>query len=150
MNHDRYIADLVEKFLDGRTTNSEERELYVWFRTHDVPEEWKPLKSMFAWYEEGMPEGSAEQVVEQRPMLLQPRVIPLRRWLQVVGGCAALLAIVMFLFREDTFGGDAQKQGSDADDSTIVATVDDDLMRRADLIEQQAYELLAWAEINNL
>lgn len=149
MNHDRYIADLVEKFLDGRTTNSEERELYVWFRTHDVPEEWKPLKSMFAWYEEGMPEeGVVEE--EHRPIVSRSRVVPLRRWLQLAGGCAALLAIVMFLFREDTFGGDAQKQGSDADDSTIVATVDDDLMHRADLIEQQAYELLAWAEMNSL
>lgn len=149
MNHDRYIADLVEKFLDGRTTNSEERELYVWFRTHDVPEEWAPLKSMFAWYEAGMPEeGVVEE--EHRPIVSRSRVVPLRRWLQLAGGCAALLAIVMFLFREDTFGGDAQKQGSDADDSTIVATVDDDLMHRADLIEQQAYELLAWAEMNSL
>lgn len=147
MNPDRYIADLVEKFLDGRTTNSEERELYAWFRAHDIPEEWAPLKSMFAWYEAGMPE---EVVVEeeQRPIVSRSRVVPLRRWLQLAGGCAAVLTVVIFLFRGDMVDSDTSPQGGDVND--VVAIVDDDLMRRADLIEQQAYELLAWAEMNSL
>lgn len=147
MNPDRYIADLVEKFLDGRTTNSEERELYAWFRTHDIPEEWAPLKSMFAWYEAGMPE---EVVVEeeQRPIVSRSRVVPLRRWLQLAGGCVAILAVVIFLFRGDMVDSDTSPQGGDV--NNVVAIVDDDLMRRADLIEQQAYELLAWAEMNSL
>lgn len=147
MNPDRYIADLVEKFLDGRTTNSEERELYAWFRTHDIPEEWAPLKSMFAWYEAGMPE---EVVVEeeQRPIVSRSRVVPLRRWLQLAGGCAAVLTVVIFLFRGDMVDSDISPQGADVND--VVAIVDDDLMHRADLIEQQAYELLAWAEMNSL
>ena len=149
MNHDRYIADLVEKFLDGRTTNSEERELYVWFRTHDIPEEWKPLKSMFAWYEAGMPEEAVTEVAEQKPIMPQTKVISLRRWFQVVGSCAAVITIVVFLFNGYDISG-VQEQGSHVENIATVATIDDDLMHRADHIEQQAYELLAWAEMNNL
>ena len=149
MNHDRYIADLVEKFLDGRTTNEEERELYTWFRTHDVPEEWEPLKSMFAWYEAGMPEAEpATEVAEP-----QPKVIPLRRWLQVAGGCAAVLAIVVLLFRggNDENAVQSVKNIEEEDVAKVaIMDADEDFMRHADLIEQQAYELLAWADMNSL
>jgi hypothetical protein len=151
MTRDRYIADLVEKFLDGHTTNSQERELYIWFSTHDVPEEWMPLKSMFAWYEAGMPDegGEAkvdEAVAEVRPAKIQRRTMPLRRWLQVVGGCAAAIVIVIVLFGSHT-SQDVDDHSGNVD---VVATIDDDLMQRADLLEQQAYELLAWAEMNSL
>ena len=149
MNHDRYIADLVEKFLDGRTTNAEEQELYTWFRTHEVPEEWLPLKDMFAWYEEGMP----EEKVAVKPAPQRATIISLRRWLQVADGCAAVLAIVLLLFRD---GNEEVANHSESDMGTnetlIVADMDydDDLMRRADILEQQAYDLLTWADMNSL
>jgi hypothetical protein len=149
MNHDRYIADLVEKFLDGRTTNEEERELYTWFRTHEVPAEWEPLKSMFAWYEAGMP----EEVAVEEPAEPKAKVMPLRRWLQVAGGCAAVLAIVLLLFRDGNEEvANHSESGMGTNETLIVADMDydDDLMRRADILEQQAYELLAWADMNSL
>ena len=55
------IAILVEKFLDGRTSNQEEQMLYDWFSANDVSEEWQPLKEMFAWYADGMPEKREEE-----------------------------------------------------------------------------------------
>ena len=146
---DRDIEELVEKFLDGCTTNAEERELYAWFRTHEVPKKWVPLKSMFAWYEAGMPDESEKAVADVRSARPQSRLMPLRRWLQIAGGCAAALVIVLLLFRGDsdvdTLSGSAQ-----VTDIVAVATADDDFMHRADCIEQQAYELLAWAEMNSL
>ena len=60
MKHRAEIETLVERFLEGRTTSSEERELYAWFASADVPEEWHDLKAMFAWYSEGMPETLIE------------------------------------------------------------------------------------------
>ena len=61
-----YIESLIEKFLEGRTTNAEERELYAWFATADVPKEWSDLKAMFAWYAEGMPEQKATALPKPR------------------------------------------------------------------------------------
>ena len=146
MNHDRYIADLVEKFLDGRTTNEEERELYTWFRTHEVPAEWEPLKSMFAWYEAGMP----EEIAVEEPAEPKAKVMPLRRWLQMAGGCAAVVAVALLIFKNN----DIEHSDTVHEESkmAVVATMDsdEDLMRRADILEQQAYDLLAWADMNSL
>ena len=148
-NRDRDIAELVEKFLDGRTTNAEERELYVWFRTHEVPEEWEPLRRMFAWYEAGMPDESVKAVADVRSARPQSRLMPLRRWLQIAGGCAAALVIILLLFRGDN-DIDTLSRSTQVIDIVEVTPADDDLMYRADLIEQQAYELLAWADMNSL
>lgn len=60
MKHRAEIETLVERFLEGRTTSSEERELYAWFASADVPEGWHDLKAMFAWYSDGMPETVIE------------------------------------------------------------------------------------------
>lgn len=65
MKHRAEIETLVERFLEGRTTSSEERELYAWFASADVPEEWHDLKAMFAWYSEGMPETLIEDTTSQ-------------------------------------------------------------------------------------
>ena len=149
MNHDRYIADLVEKFLDGRTTNEEERELYTWFRTHEVPAEWEPLKSMFAWYEAGMP----EEMVAAKPAQQRATIIPLRRWLQIAGGCAAVVVVALLIFKNnDIEHGEHSETAHEESKMAVVAPMDsdEDLMRRADLIEQEAYELLAWANTNSL
>ena len=56
MKHRADIKALVDKFLDGRTTLAEERELYDYFASDDLPREWHDLKAMFAWYGDGMPE----------------------------------------------------------------------------------------------
>lgn len=49
------IRQLIERFMAGQTSIEEENLLAEYFRTHDVPEEWKAYKEMFAWFDEGMP-----------------------------------------------------------------------------------------------
>ncbi len=49
------IRQLIERFMAGQTSIEEESLLAEYFRTHDVPEEWKVYKEMFAWFDEGMP-----------------------------------------------------------------------------------------------
>jgi len=44
------IQQLLNRYLDGLTTNQEERQLRHYFRkTQIVPPEWRPYKVLFAW-----------------------------------------------------------------------------------------------------
>lgn len=153
------IAELVEKFLDGRTTNAEERELYAWFSSAEVPEEWSDLKEMFAWYEEGMPEQTkmkqAEKPRNKRSMWLA---------LGMVAGIAASVALIITLMPSDIDdyvdvslpehnqvnlyeGSYIIEQGVRSDDLAYIEEDIEELLERADNIEQRADELLAWADI---
>lgn len=38
------IKQLTRRFMDGQTTIEEEDRLAAYFRTHDVPEEWREYK----------------------------------------------------------------------------------------------------------
>ncbi|MBR2428491.1 MAG: hypothetical protein IKB15_00735 [Alistipes sp.] len=153
------IAELVEKFLDGRTTNSEERELYAWFGSAEVPEEWSDLKAMFAWYEAGMPEQKLSRQAET------PRS---RRsmWLTIgsVAGIAASVALIITLILPDVDdyvdathlkhqqsdiykGSYIVEHGVRSDDLSYIEGDIEELLERADNLEQRADELLAWADI---
>lgn len=52
---DKNIEQLIKRFLDGQTTVEEESRIAEYFRTHDVEDEWKAYKDMFAWFDDGMP-----------------------------------------------------------------------------------------------
>ena len=151
------IAELVEKFLDGCTTNAEERELYVWFSSAEVPEEWSDLKAMFAWYEEGMPEQT-QQTVKPRSRRSM--------WLALgsMAGIAASVALVITLMPSDIDdyvdvslpehnqvnlyeGSYIVEQGVRSDDLAYIEGDIEELLERADNLEQRADELLAWADI---
>ena len=44
------IQTLIDRYLDGETTNDEERRLRQYFaETQLVPPEWRPYKALFAW-----------------------------------------------------------------------------------------------------
>ncbi|MBO5061803.1 MAG: hypothetical protein J6C31_04190 [Prevotella sp.] len=53
---DKDIKILLERFMAGLTSVEEEQTLAGYFRTHDVCDEWKAYKEMFAWFDRGMPE----------------------------------------------------------------------------------------------
>lgn len=56
MKHDeQQIRQLIERFLEGVTSNSEEQMLYDYFR-RDVPRSLRKYQPMFRWYADGMPE----------------------------------------------------------------------------------------------
>ena len=157
MTQGEHIEQLVEKFLDGRTTNAEERELYAWFRSNDVGEEWAELKVMFAWYEAGMPEKRSEETLHME--LKRPR--PERRglWLAVgaVTGVAAsvVIAITVWLTFDNGSSNDLSiYAGSYIVDGGVrydnINDIEGDieaLLERAELIEQSADELIAWAQL---
>lgn len=51
------IRQLLERFMDGQTSPEEEERLAAYMRRTDVPEEWSAYKEMFAYFDEGMPQG---------------------------------------------------------------------------------------------
>lgn len=52
---DKDIKKLTERFMAGLTSVEEEEMLAEYFRSHDVSDEWKACKEMFAWFDKGMP-----------------------------------------------------------------------------------------------
>ena len=150
------IAILVEKFLDGKTTNQEEQMLYDWFSANDVSEEWQPLKEMFAWYADGMPEEQIELSEELQP---QKRGVALRRprrvirWISVGVGIAAMVAVVLIATlrpRQSEFniyeGSYIVEAGVRNDDIASIESEIEAMLLRAEAIENHANELLAWAD----
>lgn len=150
------IAILVEKFLDGKTTNQEEQMLYDWFSANDVSKEWQPLKEMFAWYADGMPEEQIELSEELQPQkrgvsLHRPRRVI--RWISVGVSIAAMVAVVLIATlrpRQSEFniyeGSYIVEAGVRNDDIASIESEIEAMLKRAENYEQQANDLLAWAD----
>lgn len=63
----RHIANILNRFFNGESTLAEEEELGRYFATHDVDEDWKAYKQMFAYFDGGMKdEKPAATVVKVR------------------------------------------------------------------------------------
>lgn len=150
------IAILVDKFLDGKTTNQEEQMLYDWFSANDVSKEWQPLKEMFAWYADGMSEKQIELSEELQPQkrgvsLHRPRRVI--RWISVGVGIAAMVAVVLIATlrpRQSEFniyeGSYIVEAGVRNDDIASIESEIEAMLLRAEAIENHANELLAWAD----
>ncbi len=150
------IAILVEKFLAGKTTNQEEQMLYDWFSANDVSKEWQPLKEMFAWYADGMPEEQIELSEELQPQkrgvsLHRPRRVI--RWISVGVSIAAMIAVVLIATlrpRQSEFniyeGSYIVEAGVRNDDIASIESEIEAMLKRAENYEQQANDLLAWAD----
>lgn len=161
MREHKHIYDLVEKFLDGRTSNAEERELYAWFQENEVPAEWQELKAMFRWYEAGMPDINnthSSQLTEQPTPDTQYTATsrPRRRvriWftgaaLTAAASIAALLWLTPTTPTIDIYEGSyIIEAGVMCDNSEYIRQDIEELLARAELIEQSADELIAWADI---
>ena len=76
------IRQLIERFLDGATTNAEEQMLYDYFAGEDIAPELMQYRDMFRWYSAGMPEMKAKQ-----------RRMPLRRILALAASVLLLVGI---------------------------------------------------------
>lgn len=76
-----YIAQLLNRFMEGATTIEEERLLAEYFRkTEHVPEEWSDYRRMFDWFSEGMP---------------MKKTAPRRRWWPWAAAAAVITAIII-------------------------------------------------------
>jgi hypothetical protein len=90
------IEQLLQRFMDGLTSVEEEHRLGHYFRHADVPEEWSAYKEMFAYFDEGMPQGRYN-TPEQRP---RDRRVAL--WAGLAAAAAVALTIVITLPKHST------------------------------------------------
>ena len=126
------IKQLTRRFMDGQTTIEEEDRLAAYYRTHDVPEEWREYKEMFAYFDAGMPLGDDKPAA--RPMRR-----PLRVWLGAAAAAAVVVMAVMLWPRNEMTAPEIMPQTAmtapvaDAD-TTGTAEADTTILR----IEQPA------------
>lgn len=149
MSKDRDIEALVEKFLDGRTTNAEEQQLYDWFATADVPEKWADLKAMFAWYRDGMLE--VEDVKSVEPKHKPKFSLSLRRTIVAISSAVAVAVIAVVMWNSSPEiniyeGSYIIEQGSYCDNLDYIQEDIEALLERADEMERKSDQLLALAD----
>ncbi len=60
MMKEKEIQQLIERFLEGETSNAEEQVLYDYFENKEIAPDLMPYRKMFRWYAAGMPESKAK------------------------------------------------------------------------------------------
>lgn len=84
---EKRIQQLIGRFLDGRTSNAEEQQLYDYFSEENVAPELMQYREMFRWYATGMPEHKDKSIV--LPHLTKTT----RRWLAAAASLLLLIGI---------------------------------------------------------
>ena len=84
------IEPLLDKFMDGQTTEEEEALLADYFRSGDVPAEWEDYRAMFDYFDRGMEDGLVP-VEQSRPTLTRQMG---RRWWGIAAAACITAAIV--------------------------------------------------------
>lgn len=64
----QHIQQLLDRFMNGESTLTEEQELGQYFSTHEVNNEWLPFKEMFAYFDQGMPTVDEEVQAAAKPI----------------------------------------------------------------------------------
>lgn len=95
---EKKIQSLLDRFMEGETTLEEEKILGEYFRSNnDVKAEWKAYKSMFAYFDKGMPYDEAA------PMGMPydeaaPKVGRTSKMVKMIVGALSAAALVALLF----------------------------------------------------
>lgn len=99
MNRDfKHIEDLLERFFEGQTTNAEERELYRFFGSPEVPEYLMSYKPVFGYFESGLAEETATSEEKQEAVkLFRPQKIFLT-WALSAAAVVIVLLLISPLF----------------------------------------------------
>lgn len=94
MNMEEYknIEDLLERFFEGKTSNTEEQQLYAFFGQPDVPSTFLPYKEMFGYFETGIIEECEESPELVLPVKTKRRTRVM--WLMAVSVAVSLLFLL--------------------------------------------------------
>ena len=92
MNTDKneHIEELIERFFEGQTSNTEEQLLYEFFAGNNVPEHLLNYKDVFAYLSNDIKEEVSEIKTD-----IPVRLIQRKKWILWSGIAAALLALVL-------------------------------------------------------
>ncbi|GGJ99284.1 hypothetical protein [Parabacteroides faecis] len=95
----KHIEELLERFFDGETSNTEEQELYSFFNSPEVPEALESYRSVFGYFETGIKEEFHEKIVENERSFPWKSV---KKWLWVgISVAASILLFLVYTFRTE-------------------------------------------------
>ena len=115
INEFKTIQDLLDKYMDGATSNEEEATLRKYFEEHanDIPEEWESYRALFGYI--GFEQMNLSQILKEEEKEIEKediledeeKNIPKKeekkeeasrsRWLKYFGTSVAAAAIIAFL-----------------------------------------------------
>ena len=105
------IQNLLNKYMDGATSNEEEATLRKYFEEHanDIPEEWESYRALFGYIgfeqmnlsqilkEEEEKEIEKEDIEKKEEERISKKEASRSRWLKYFGTSVAAAAIIAFL-----------------------------------------------------
>ena len=91
------IQDLLDKYMDGATSNEEEATLRKYFEEHgnDIPEEWESYRALFSYI--GFEQLNLSQILKEEEKEIDKKKASRSRWLKYFGTSVAAAAIIAFL-----------------------------------------------------
>ncbi|WP_337801458.1 hypothetical protein, partial [Segatella sp.] len=92
------IQNLLDKYMDGATSNEEEATLRKYFEEHgnDIPEEWESYRALFGYI--GFEQMNLSQILkEEEEKEIDKKEASRSRWLKYFGTSVAAAAIIAFL-----------------------------------------------------
>jgi hypothetical protein len=160
-----YIETLLERFFEGQTSNAEERQLYLFFRQKEIPEELIRFKPVVRYFENGLADelkcspkdARAQNIAVNVPFWRNYRVI----WGGVAASLQAILCTTLFLFKNtgtDSFdpfeGSYIIRNGVRITDLNLIrpeleATMRE-VMQQEEAMEQMIAQLTEITNIENL
>ena len=111
INEFKTIQDLLDKYMDGATSNEEEATLRKYFEEHanDIPEEWESYRALFSYIgfeqmnlsqilkEKEEKEIEKEDIEKKEEERISKKKASRSRWLKYFGTSVAAAAIITFL-----------------------------------------------------
>ena len=97
-NEFKTIQNLLDKYMDGATSNEEEATLRKYFEEHanDIPEEWESYRALFSYI--GFEQMNLSQnLKEEGEKEIEKKEASRSRWLKYFGASVAAAAIIAFL-----------------------------------------------------
>ena len=97
INEFKTIQDLLDKYMDGATSNEEEATLRIYFEEHgnDIPEEWESYRALFSYI--GFEQMNLSQILKEEEKEIDKKKASHNRWLKYFGTSVAAAAIIAFL-----------------------------------------------------
>ena len=91
------IENLLDKYMDGATSNEEEATLRKYFEEHgnDIPEEWESYRALFSYI--GFEQMNLSQILKEEEKEIDKKKASRSRWLKYFGTSVAAAAIIAFL-----------------------------------------------------
>lgn len=129
--NDGHIGTLIERYFDGTTTASEERELARYFRQagDNIPDEWVPIRAMMAYADEERAAVDAPDTTGVRTA--RTAVMRRRRLIPAVAALLAAACVAGVLLLTGTHGG-----------SDGYAVIDGKVYTSRQVVEREAVEAL--------